>query len=62
MFTGGSEWIIILLVVLVLFGAAAIPKLAKSLGQARKEFKKGMQEGEKEAEGQKSDGKEKPSE
>lgn len=48
MFPSGGEWLIVLLIVLVLFGAAAIPKLAKSLGQAKREFKKGLKEGEKE--------------
>ena len=40
--------IIIGLVVLVLFGATAIPKFARSLGQAKKEFNKAMKEGEEE--------------
>jgi sec-independent protein translocase protein TatA len=44
---GPTELIIILLVVLVLFGGAKIPKLARSLGQAQKEFKTGLDEGEK---------------
>ena len=35
---GTSEIIVIALVVFVLFGAAAIPKFAKSLGQAKGEF------------------------
>jgi sec-independent protein translocase protein TatA len=34
-------------VVLVLFGGSRIPKLAKNLGQAQKEFKKGLAEGSK---------------
>jgi sec-independent protein translocase protein TatA len=38
---GGSEWIIIGIVVLVLFGGSQLPKLARSLGEARKEFEKG---------------------
>ena len=38
---GGSELIIILVIVLVLFGGAKLPKLARSLGQAQKEFKDG---------------------
>jgi Sec-independent protein secretion pathway components len=42
---GTNELIIIALVVLVLFGASAIPKFAKSLGQAKKEFEKGVKEG-----------------
>ena len=32
---------------LVLFGGAKLPKLARSLGQAQKEFKKGIDEGKK---------------
>jgi sec-independent protein translocase protein TatA len=43
---GHTEIIIIVLVVLVLFGASAIPKFAKSLGQAKKEFTQAMKEGE----------------
>ena len=39
------ELLIIVLVVLVLFGGAQIPKLARSLGQAQKEFKAGLKEG-----------------
>lgn len=41
---GPTELIIILLVVLVLFGGAKLPKLARSLGQAQSEFKKGLKE------------------
>jgi sec-independent protein translocase protein TatA len=39
---GAPELIIILLVVLLLFGANKLPKLAKSLGEASKEFRKGV--------------------
>ena len=39
---GAPELIIILLVVLLLFGGAKLPKLARSLGQAQKEFKQGL--------------------
>jgi sec-independent protein translocase protein TatA len=42
---GAPELIIILIVVLVLFGGAKLPKLARSLGQAQKEFKQGIAEG-----------------
>ena len=42
---GAPELIIILIVVLVLFGGAKLPKLARSLGQAQKEFKEGVAEG-----------------
>jgi sec-independent protein translocase protein TatA len=38
------NWIIILVVVLVLFGGSQLPKLAKNLGKAQKEFKDGMAE------------------
>lgn len=46
---GGTEWIVIGLVVLVLFGGAAIPKFARSLGRAKREFEKGLKEGAEEA-------------
>ena len=44
----GPEVIVVLVVILVLFGGSRIPKLAKNLGQAQKEFKKGLAEGAKE--------------
>lgn len=37
---GTSEIVIIAIVILILFGAGAIPKFAKSLGEAKKEFDK----------------------
>jgi sec-independent protein translocase protein TatA len=40
----GPELIIILIVILLLFGGAKLPKLARSLGQAQNEFKKGLKE------------------
>jgi sec-independent protein translocase protein TatA len=46
---GTTEIIIIAVVILVLFGSAAIPKFARSLGRARKEFESGVKEGEREA-------------
>jgi sec-independent protein translocase protein TatA len=42
---GTGELIIILAVVLLLFGGTQLPKLARSLGQAQNEFKKGIKEG-----------------
>jgi sec-independent protein translocase protein TatA len=39
---GVPELLIILAVVLLLFGSTRLPKLARSLGQASKEFKKGV--------------------
>ncbi|MCZ7535976.1 MAG: twin-arginine translocase TatA/TatE family subunit [Acidimicrobiia bacterium] len=44
---GAPELGIILLIVLVIFGGSKLPKLARSLGQAQKEFKQGLAEGEK---------------
>ena len=37
-------------VIVLLFGTAAIPKLARSLGKAKSEFEKGLKEGGKEEE------------
>jgi sec-independent protein translocase protein TatA len=42
---GGPEILIVILVVLVLFGGAKLPKLARSLGSAKGEFEKGLKEG-----------------
>jgi sec-independent protein translocase protein TatA len=38
---GGGELLIVLLIVLVIFGGAKIPQLARSLGQAQREFRRG---------------------
>ena len=42
----GPELIIILLVILLLFGGSQLPKLARSIGQAQGELKKGMKDGQ----------------
>ena len=42
---GGPELLLIFLVVLLLFGATQLPKLARSMGQASKEFRQGLSEG-----------------
>ncbi len=47
-FPGGPELIIILVVLLFLFGAKKLPELARSMGQASKEFKSGLKEGRRE--------------
>lgn len=47
---GTTEIIIIVAVILVLFGATAIPRFARSLGRAKKEFEKGLKEGQEEEE------------
>ena len=41
---GGPEMLIILLVLVLLFGANKIPKLARSTGQAMGEFQRGREE------------------
>jgi sec-independent protein translocase protein TatA len=43
---GPTEMIIVLIIVLLLFGAAKLPKLARSMGEAQREFKKGLHEHE----------------
>ena len=53
---GAPELLIVLLVVLVLFGGAKLPKLARSLGQAQSEFKRGISDEQQ----QKSDDDDKP--
>jgi sec-independent protein translocase protein TatA len=41
---GYQELLIILVIVLILFGANRLPELARSLGSSVKEFKKGVNE------------------
>ena len=41
---GYQELLLILVIVLILFGAQRLPDLAKSLGSSVKEFKKGVNE------------------
>lgn len=41
---GAPELLIILVVVLLLFGTSRLPKLARSLGEASTEFKKGVRQ------------------
>jgi sec-independent protein translocase protein TatA len=45
---GYQELLLILVIVLVLFGAQRLPDLARSLGSSVKEFKKGINEASKE--------------
>ena len=39
---GGSEWLIILLIVLIVFGAGKLPQVGRSLGTAITEFKESV--------------------
>lgn len=45
---GTPELVIIVLVVFLLFGATRLPQLAKALGQSKKAFREGIDEGERE--------------
>jgi sec-independent protein translocase protein TatA len=45
---GPSEWVLILVIVLVLFGAKKLPELARSLGQSMNEFRKGREDFDRE--------------
>jgi len=45
---GAGEIILILLVILILFGAKKIPELARGIGKGMSEFKKGLKEVENE--------------
>ncbi len=42
---GAPEILLVFLVLLLMFGASRLPKLARSMGQAGKEFKSGLKEG-----------------
>ncbi|WP_254829935.1 Sec-independent protein translocase subunit TatA/TatB [Haloglomus salinum] len=57
---GGPELIVILLIIVLLFGAQKLPKLARSTGEAMGEFQKGREEVEQELqemrEGQENEG------
>ncbi len=44
---GTPEIIVIAIVIFLLFGATRLPQLAKSLGQSKRAFKEGLEEGEK---------------
>ncbi|MEI8238444.1 MAG: twin-arginine translocase TatA/TatE family subunit [Actinomycetota bacterium] len=48
MFDSPAEIGIVLLVVLLLFGGSQLPKLAKNIGKAQKEFKDGLAEAQRE--------------
>ncbi len=62
MVIGPTEIILIVLAILILFGASKIPELARSLGKATGEFKKARIETENELRNTETSLKEKPSE
>lgn len=54
------QLVIILVIVMLLFGATQIPRLMRGLGQGVTEFKKGLQEGAKEETASKEPDKKEP--
>ena len=46
---GTPELVVIAIVIFLLFGATRLPQLAKALGQSKRAFKEGLDDGEKEA-------------
>ena len=46
---GTPELLVIAVVIFLLFGATRLPQLAKSLGQSKRAFKEGLDEGEKDS-------------
>ena len=48
-YSPGPEWIVVLIVLVLLFGAKKLPELARSVGKSTSEFKKGMSEGSSES-------------
>ncbi len=52
---GPTELLIILVIIVVLFGAGRIGRLGRELGTAVREFRRGVSEGEKPADDQKRD-------
>ena len=46
---GNTELILIVLVIVLLFGASRLPQLAKALGQSKRAFKDGLDEADEEA-------------
>lgn len=44
---GPPELLIVLAIALLLFGGAKLPQLARSLGEAKREFQKGVRDGDK---------------
>lgn len=51
----GAEWIYIILIVVILFGAKKLPELARGLGRSVGEFKKAKEEFDRELNGVKDE-------
>lgn len=43
--TGSGELLIVFAVIFLLFGASRLPNLARSIGQAQREFRRGLRDG-----------------
>jgi sec-independent protein translocase protein TatA len=54
---GLPEMIVILVIVMLLFGAKKLPEMARSIGKASKEFKKGMKDNDDDEEPKKAEDK-----
>lgn len=50
-----QEWLIVLLVVALLFGASRLPAIARNLGLGIKEFRRGIAEGSRDDDGDQHD-------
>lgn len=48
-YSPGPEWIVVIVILVLLFGAKKLPELARSVGKSTSEFKKGVSEGADEA-------------
>lgn len=53
----GNEWIFVALIALVVIGGSQIPKLARNLGRAQNEFKRGLEEGKSDVDSDADDSK-----
>ena len=53
--TSPTEWMVVAVVVLVLFGGSKIPEMMRGLGSGVKEFKKGIREEEEPVEKKEKD-------
>ena len=51
---GGMELFIVLVIILLFFGASRVPELARSLGRGKREFHKGVEEASAEAAAEKA--------